>query len=402
MASPHQSIRGLEWLNFFVANVQTGFGPFISAYLTSRVWPQADIGIVLTISSIVALAGQFPAGVIVDAMRSKRLAASLAVVAIAVSALILAAWPAFPLVVLAELLHGLASCLLGPAIAAITIGLVEPPMFGRQFGRNASFASFGAGIAAALMGACGRFFSNQAVFVLTAILVVPALIALRRIAERDIDPLRARGEADGRPNRPAMRLADLIGNRNLLIFSGCLMLFHLANAAMLPLVASLVTMHAKQRAPLLIAACIVVPQIVVALLSPWLGRKSQDWGRKPLLVLGFAALPIRGVLLSITGSPYLFVLVQVLDGVSAAVIGVIMPIVVADVTRRTAHFNAALGAVGTAAGIGATISPTIAGYATDMFGGGAAFAMLAAIAVIGALAIWRAMPETRPPADEPA
>src|SRR5262249_50156319 len=133
MAKTPRSVQGLEWLNFFVANVQTGFGPFISAYLTAQVWPQTDIGLVLTISGIVPLIGQLPAGIIIDAMKSKRLAAGIAVVAIAASALMLAAWPVFPLVLLAEVLHGVASCLLGPAIAAITVGLVQQSMIGRQF-----------------------------------------------------------------------------------------------------------------------------------------------------------------------------------------------------------------------------------------------------------------------------
>lgn len=391
-----RSVGALEWFNFFIANVQTGFGPFISAYLTAQIWPQAQIGLVLTIGGIVALIGQIPAGVLVDSIPSKRLAAVLAVISIAASALMLAAWPVFPLVALAEVLHGVASCLLGPAIAAITIGLIEESAISRQFGRNASFASVGAGIAAGLMGTCGRIFSERAVFVLTALLAVPALMTLAAITERAIDHSRARGgPTENRANRPPVRMAEVLANKRLMVFAACLMLFHLANAAMLPLVGSLVTMHAKQRAPVLIAACIVVPQIMVALASPWVGRKTQQWGRKPFLLIGFAALPIRGALLSITTSPYLLVLVQVLDGISAAMIGVLLPIVVADVTRRTAHFNAALGAVGTAAGIGASISSTIAGYATDRFGASTAFGLLAAIAVGGAIMIGSVMPETR-------
>ena len=391
-----RSLSALEWLNFFIANVQTGFGPFISAYLTTQIWPQARIGLVLTISSIVALVGQLPAGMIIDAMASKRLAAGVAVIAIAASALLLALWPVFPLVLLAEVLHGLASCLLGPAIAAITVGLTADALTSRQFGRNASFASVGAGVAAVLMGACGRFVSDRAVFYLTALLVVPALLAIARIVDTGIDPTRSSEapEAD-RANRPSSSIVEVLQNRSLLVFAGCLILFHLANAAMLPLVASLVTMHSGQQAPLLIAACIVIPQIVVAISSPWIGRKTQVWGRKPLLLIGFGVLPIRGFLFSVAASPYIYLLIQVLDGISAAVIGVMLPIVVADVTRRSTHFNAALGAVGTAAGIGASISSTIAGVVDDRFGGGAAFGLLAAIAVVGAIVIGSAMPETQ-------
>ena len=396
-ALAQSSHRGLDWLNFFIANVQTGFGPFISVYLTAKAWPQTDIGVVLTVSSLVSLAGQFPSGVLVDAMASKRLAAAIAIVAIGGTALILSLWPIFPLVLLAEVLHGVASCLLGPAIAAISIGLVEEGFASRRFARNASFASVGNGIAAALMGACGRLLSNQAVFFLTAALTVPALLSLRWIRTADIDPLRARGSAPkNRSNRPAMRLADVLENRNLLIFGGCMMMFHLGNAAMLPLVGSVVTIHSNQWATVLIAACIVVPQIVVAVSSPWVGRKAEAWGRKPLLLLGFAAVPIRGVLFAVIVSPWLLVVVQLLDGLSAAVFGVLLPVVVADTTQRSGHFNASLGAIGTATGIGASLSPGIAGFVISDFGSAAAFLLLASFAALGAVMIWAVMPETKP------
>jgi MFS family permease len=154
-------------------------------------------------------------------------------------------------------------------------------------------------------------------------------------------------------------------------------------------------MHSNKWATALIAACIVVPQIIVAVFSPWVGRKAEQWGRKPLLLLGFVALPVRGVLFAAIVSPWLLVGVQVLDGVSAAVMGVLLPIVVADVTHRTGHFNAALGAAGTAAGIGASISPSLAGFTIDFFGGQAAFLLLAAVAALGTAILWSGMPETR-------
>ena len=398
--SARASLQGLDWLNFFIANVQTGFGPFISVYLTANAWPQVDIGLVLTISSIIALIGLFPAGVLVDAIAAKRSVAAVAIVAIAGTALALAVRPVFPLVLLAEILHGIASCLIGPAIAAITMGLVAQHLISARFGRNASFASIGNAIAAALMGACGHLFSDRAVFVLTAALAIPALLALHRIRARDVDPGRARGGLPpaGRNVAPAS-LIDILKNRNLVIFSACLALFHLGNAAMLPLAGSVVTMHSNQWATVLIAACIVVPQIVVAAISPWVGRKAQQWGRRPLLVLGFAALPLRGVLFATIVSPWLLVGVQVLDGISAAVIGVLLPIVVADLTQRSGHFNAALSAAGTAAGVGASISPSMAGYVTDNFGGSTAFLLLAGVAALAVALLWRKLPETRPSED---
>jgi MFS family permease len=399
--APASSSRaGLDWLNFFIANVQTGFGPFISVYLTTQQWTQVDIGLVLTVSGAFALLGQIPAGVLVDGMASKRLAAAIAAVAIAGSALALAAWPIFPMVLLAELLHGAASCLMTPAIAAISLGLVSRTEIGERLGRNARFASIGNGLAAALMGACGRLVSTRAVFVLAAAFAIPALAALRHIKPAEIDPVRARGGTpEVHPRTLAARLHGITDNKPLLIFGGCLVLFHLANGAMLPLMASVVTMRSREWATVLIAACIVAPQLLVAVLSPWIGRQAEKWGRWPLLLVGFAALAIRGAFFIFVASPYLLVAVQLLDGVSAAVIGVMLPLVVSDITRGTGRFNAALGVVGTAGAIGATLSTTLAGYLSDDFGSPLAFACLAGIAAAGALMVAGLMPETRPTRD---
>ncbi len=188
-----RSLRGLDWFIFFVADVQTGFGPFISVYLTSQAWTQIDIGFVLSIGGLIALIGQMPGGLIVDAARPEKLVAGLAIAAISVSALSYAAWPIYPVVLAAAILHAGASCVLGPCIAAISLGLVGHPAIGERLGRNARFASIGNGLAAAAMGASGYFLSNRAVFVITAALLGPALLALGQIRSREIDPKRAHG-----------------------------------------------------------------------------------------------------------------------------------------------------------------------------------------------------------------
>ena len=390
-------MRGFDWFIFFVADVQTGFGPFVSVYLTAQKWPQVDIGLVLSVGGLVALAGQIPGGALVDFARSERLVAGLAVAAISVSALGYAAWPILPIVLSAAVLHAGASCVLGPAIAAISLGLVGHAAVGERLGRNARFASIGNGLAAAAMGACGYFLSARAVFFVTALLLVPALLALRMMSANEIDPERAHGGVvRGRGNRPPPNFADLIRLRPLLILAGCVMLFHLANAAMLPLMGSVLTMRSSQWATVLIAACIVVPQAVVAALSPWVGRRAQSWGRRPLLLLGFAALPVRGILFATVNDPNLLVAVQLLDGLTASVFGVMVPLIIADLTRGTGHFNLGQGIVGATTGIGASLSTTLAGYTSDHFGSELAFLGLASVAALGLAAVWFLLPETRP------
>ena len=395
-APSQQSLRGLDWFIFFLADVQTGFGPFIAVYLTTQKWTQAEIGLVLSIGSIVALIGQMPGGAIVDAARSERLVAGLAVATIGGAALCYATWPIFPVVAMAATLHAAASCVLGPAIAAISLGLVGPLKISERLGRNARFASLGNGVAAAVMGTCGYLLSSRSVFLVTFVLAIPTLLSLASIREDEVDIARAHGAVQRETADPrTTSVVALVCRRPLLIFAGCILLLQLSNAAMLPLMAGIVTTRSSQWAPVLIAVCIVVPQAIVALMSPSVGRKAQAWGRRPLLLIGFAALALRGALFATVSDPYLLVAVQLLDGITASVFSVLVPLTVADIAFGSGHFNLAQGIVGTATGIGASLSTVLAGFASDTFGSNVAFLGLAAVAAVGLGVISLLMPETR-------
>ena len=342
-----------------------------------------------------ALACQMPGGALVDAMRSARPVAMLAVTAICLSALALAIWPTFFVVMAARVLHAGASCVLGPVIAAISLGLVGHAALGARLGRNARFASIGNGFAAAVMGICGSLFSNQAVFFLTALLAAPALLALARIRTGHIERPR-----ESKVAAATVSVRKVLSDRRLLIFAGCILLFQLANAAMLPLMGGILTLRSSEWAATLIGACIVVPQVIVAGFAPCVGRVADSWGRRPLLFFCFAALAARGVLFAYVNGSFPVVAVQILDGVCAAILGVILPLVVADITRGTGRFNLGLGIVGSAVGIGAALSTTLAGYASDHFGSSVAFFSLAFIAGCG-LALVCLLPETRPDPKQP-
>src|SRR6201746_2355851 len=226
-----QSLRGLDWFIFFLADVQTGFGPFIAVYLTTEKWTQVEIGFVLSVGGVVGLIGQMPGGAIIDAARSERLVAGFAVGTIGVCALGYAALPIFPVVVAAATLHAAASCVLGPAIAAISLGLVGPLAMGERLGRNARSASLGKGVAAAVMGTCGYLLSSRSVFLVTFILAIPTLLALARIREHEIDIAQAHGEVPCEaPDPKATSVFSLLRQRALLIFAGSVLLLQLANA----------------------------------------------------------------------------------------------------------------------------------------------------------------------------
>ncbi len=391
-----QSLRGLDWLNFFLAGIMTGFGPFVALYLAGQDWRQGEIGFILTAGALVGLLIQIPAGELLDAVQSKRALIALGVVMTACSALILALWPRLAPALAAETLLGVTGGVLGPAVVAISLGLVGHEGLPDRLGLNQRFAAIGGFCTAGLMGVLGYMFSNRAIFFASAALAVPTLLALARIRAGEVHFARACNAAPGdyHPSRPPRVARRAIGkNSRLLIFASCLVLFQFANASALPLVSE--ELGAVHGSSLVISALIFVPQLVVAILAPWVGRGARSWGRRPLLLIGLAALPIRATCFALTRDPLFLVLVQPLDGVSGAAIGVLTPVVIADVTKGTGRFNLAQGVVGTFGGIGAALSTTLSGYVTQGFGNAAGFYAITGIAIVAVVICWAFMPETK-------
>ncbi|HEX2352689.1 MAG TPA: MFS transporter, partial [Xanthobacteraceae bacterium] len=283
-----RSRRGLDWTNFFLADVQMSFGSFLAFYLADLGWSKQNVGLALTVGGLAAVAAQIPGGALADAVRWKRGLAACGFVLIAVSALILALWPSFSLVFVAEILHGMTAGLVGPAIAAISLGIAGRHGMSSRIGRNYRFAGAGNAATAAFMGALGAYLSNNAIFIAAALLCIPALIALSEIRPNEIDYARARNATKRDHTLDLQRLIDLIKNWRLVIFSGALVLFHLSNASLLPLVSENLAHSKIANSALVMGGLIVVPQLVVAILAPWIGYWSELWGRKPLLLAGFA------------------------------------------------------------------------------------------------------------------
>jgi MFS family permease len=388
--------RGLDYFNLFVANVQTGFGPFIAVYLSGQSWTQTAIGVALSVGTVSSMASQVPAGAFVDAIRNKTRVAAFSVLVFTASALMFAIYPIPLLVYLAEVLHGISSCTLGPAIAAMSLALAGPFRMAVRLGRNARYSAVGNGVGAALMGACGQYLSERGVFYLTAVLTLPALITLLPLRRFSM----ARSAAQAAAEQPKAPVLKVLADRRLLVFCGCAMLFTFANAPLLMLISG--TLAARGSNPsLLIGACIVLPQIIVALASPAVGRFADRHGRRLVLIIGFLMLPLRALVFSTTSDSALVIAVQLLDGIAGAGFGILVPLVVSDVAARSGHFNLSLGAVGFAIGIGSTVSTSAAGWVADHFGMRHAFYFLASVGLAAVLLAVFAMPETRPREEDP-
>ncbi|MDE2581103.1 MAG: MFS transporter [Rhodospirillales bacterium] len=389
---PGHGGRALDLLNFFLANVQTGFGPFVAVYLTTQKWTEGDIGLMISVGTIVSVASQVPAGLLVDAARSKRIAAGAAIGGVMAAALLLALWPIALSVLAAEVIHGMASSVLTPAIAALSLGLVGHAALGERLGRNASFAALGNGLAAAAMGAAGSALGTRSVFWLTAGLGLPALAALAAMGRRGAPAAHATEEKERLTRRA---LSALLRDRRLLVFGSAIALFFLSNGAVLPLAASLVTRQAGDRASLLIAAAIVLPQAVVTLASGAVGRQAERLGRRPLLLLGWGLLPLPALLLALLPATGPLLAGQAIGGISAAVGGVMLPLIAADLSRELGHFNLCVGLFGLCAAAGATLSTALAGAVADAAGNRVAFTCLAVAGLAALALLWAAMPETR-------
>jgi len=390
-----QSLRGLDWLNFFLADVQSGVGPFLAIYLAGSGWNEQTIGIVLTGGGIAGIIAQTPAGALADRVRSKRTLIACGVVALALGASLIAVTPAFWPVMAAQTLIGVSSSIFGPTVVAISLGVVGRQLFDRRQGRNQTFNSAGNVVAAVAMGLIGYFLSNRGIFIFVVAFTIPTLWALARIRSRDIDYNVARGSDDGDREANVSHIAALLKDRPLLIFLVCAVLFHFANAAMLPLLGEMLSKGHGRASMMFMSACVVTTQVVVTLLASWSSIKAQQWGRKPLLLIAFGVLPVRGVLYTLTGATSALVAIQVLDGIAAAIFGVVSVLVIADLTKGTGRFNLTLGAVTTAVGMGAALSQSIAGGIVHRFGYHAGFLFLAAVAAAAFILLWIAMPETR-------
>jgi MFS family permease len=394
---------GLNAANFFLADVRDGLGPYLAIYLlTIQKWDEASIGVVMSIATAAGILAQTPAGALIDATRAKKAVMAAAAVAVTVASLLLPLVSNFSLVAGSQAIAHAAGAVFGPGLAAVSLGIVGHAAFTRRIGRNETFNHAGNALAAAIAGAAAYAWGPSVVFYLLAAMSLASLVSILAIPSGEIDHDLARGlhdkagEDNARDDEAPSGVRILLTCRPLLIFAVTVLLFHLANAAMLPLVGQKLALQDKNLGTTLMSACILAAQIVMVPMAMLVGAKADRWGRKPLFLAAFAILPLRGCLYTLSDNHFWLVAVQTLDGVGAGIFGAIFPVIVADLMRGTGRFNIAQGAIITAQGIGAAVSTTLAGLVVTHAGYSAAFLTLAGVAALGAVVFFFGMPETRP------
>ncbi len=396
----HSDLRNtlsLDSLNFFLADVRDGLGPYLAIYLLAvHKWDPASIGVVMTLAGIAALLTQGPAGALIDRTRSKRAVIAVAALLVTGSCVLLPFVSSFSLVALTQAASAVAASVFAPGISAISLGITGPRAFTRRTGRNETFNHAGNAVAALLAGGLAYLFGPVVVFYLMAFMALASIVAVSCVSAAAIDHEVARGfdPAHHHDHEQPSGIKVLLSNRPLLLFAICCALFHLANAAMLPLVSQKLSQINLHMATPLTSACIVAAQVVMVPMAWLVGSKADVWGRKPLLILGFVILPLRGVLYTLSNDPYWLVAVQMLDGIGAGIFGALFPVIVKDLTQGTGRFNVSLGALSTVFGLGAALSNSLAGFVVQQAGYNAAFLTLAGVAAVALALLWLAMPET--------
>ncbi|HEY1940855.1 MAG TPA: MFS transporter [Roseiarcus sp.] len=387
----------LDALNFLSADVRNLFGPYINVFLvTSQHWSQTDVGLVATGSGLIGLALQTPIGAAIDLTRAKRAVIVLTMAAMTASALIVFAFPTFWPLALASAILALAGDAFVPAVSALTLGLVSKDRLARRLGRNSAY-NHGGNIAIALVaGGVGYLFSQRVVFLMVPVFAALTSASVLMIPAAAIDHDRARDlDADGANDGAAASYSVLFRTRPLMIFAICALLFHFANAPLLPLVGQKLALQYPGEATAMLSFCMIAAQGVMLPIAIWVGRNADGWGRRPIFLIAFAVLPIRAVLYMLNDNAFWLLGVQLLDGVGAGIYEALAPLLIADIMRGTGRYNLAQGAVATTQGLGVTISALAVGEMMDHFGYSASFSLLAASAAVAFLVFFAFMPETR-------
>ena len=372
------SLSGLDGVNFFLAGMQSGFGPFVAVLLADEKWTQQNIGLVLSASGLAGLLSQLPGGELLDASRSKRF-----LVALGGSSSRSARSPShFGQAFRWSLLPW---CCKGSPAGSWAGNRCDQPRLGRSL--SSCRTTWTQSTLRRDRSRDGRRTHGRYRLFSVVSSDIPRLCrtrasvacSLARIRSTDIHFGRACGQPDHDASTPPPRARrlSLWKNHSLLTFAGCLFLFQFGNASMLPLAGEELAYRSGTNSSLIISALIIVPQIIVALAAPWAGRQAQSWGRRPLLLIGFSALTVRALLFAVTTNPLLLIGIQLLDGISGSVLGVLTALIVADLTKGTGRFNLAQGFVGTLAGIGASLSTTLFSLVVGNFGDAVGFVGIA-------------------------
>jgi MFS family permease len=383
-----KAIWPLLSLNFFMADMQAGIGPFLGVFLLAHGWQSGLIGTVMTVGGVAGMLMTTPAGALVDATRHKKLYVIIPGICTVIASGLILLSQKFWLVTVSQVATAVAGAAIGPAVSGVTLGMVRQAGFNRQNGHNQALNHTGNVVGAGLSGLLGWQFGFTAVFWLAALFGVLSIISVLMIPSASIDDNEARGLDNSSGDGGKIGgITVLLECRPLLILAAALACFHLGNGAMLPLYGLAVVTNKQDDPAGFVAITIVVAQGTMILASLIAMRLAEKEGYWLVLLASFIALPIRGVIAAHLINNWGVYPVQILDGIGAGLQSVAVPGLVARILNGTGRVNVGHGAVMTVQGLGASLSPAVGGWIAQEVGYGAMFLILGSFA-LGSIALW--------------
>jgi len=376
LSIPAASLVGV---NFFMADVRDGLGPYLAAFLQTHNWGTADIGTAMTLGGLVGMLATIPAGALVDATHFKRALMVLASICVAAACLLLLWRTDMAAVVIAQIAMPLAGAVIPPAIAGITLGVVGQRRLDHQLGLNEAANHAGNVFAAAASALGAWLWGIGGVLMAQIAMSMGAIAATLAVPAKSINHQQARGQND--PSQRNDSFMSLLRKRPLLLFALTMACFHLGNAAMLPMVGLQLGAQGASTG-LWLSAAIIIAQLTMIPMAILAARVAQRHGYRWVVLVALLVLPVRGVIAAFLPPLWSIIPVQILDGVGAGLLGVATVGVVARIMQGTGHFNAGLAGVLTLQGLGAALSPAVGGYMAEHFGFGAGFLVLGGIALL--------------------
>ncbi|EGB5534885.1 MFS transporter [Campylobacter upsaliensis] len=380
----------LAWLNFFIADVRDGLGPYLGVFLKEYQFGESHIGLIVTSASLCALIFGIPLGIFIDKTRFKRWVIALCIVGIVLATGANYFYPHFAFTLMAQIAIALCGVCLAPAFSAITLGIVGQSGYSRQVSLNEAYKHAGTAFSAGLSFIFALYYGIGAIFIITALMGVCALVFLALLKSSQINHAVACGKEEG----VEIPLRKALGDVRVLFLGVVMFCFHLSNAYMLPLLSQRAHTLGIDSSGAYAAATILIAQCTMIGISLLCMRLLQTKGNPHfssiyvyLMGIALFGLIVRGGVAAHFDGILAMIIVQILDGVGAGIVGVILPLLVAMLMRGSGHINAAFACVMTFGGVGAALSGSLGGYIAQYFGYFYAYLTLAFVAAFGLL-IW--------------
>jgi len=400
----HLHAPSLDWLNFLIADVRGGLGPYVVVFLVAEQgWTPTAAGLVSTVGGMLGLVAQVPIGAWLDRTRHKRGAMLWGLLGLSLGALTIALAPAFWPALLANAAMQVVSGVFEPAVAALTVGLCMREALTARMGRNAAWSRAGNMAAAILSGLIASAFSPQAVFIQVPVIAGLTAIAALTIPHGKIDLRRARGLEPGDAQAPGpTSWTGLLRSRPLLVFAVCSFLYELADAPLLTLVGQKLGTEMPGAGLVLTSALIIAAQLGMLVASVLVGRRGDALGHRLLMAVGFALLPVQAVLTVLYGSLSWLVAVQAFGGFGTGLFAALTPIWLADATRGSGHYNLSQGVMAAMRALGATGSGLLSELLVESAGYTEAYLICGIIGAVATVLLWFGLPEPVAPREAAA